>query len=72
MYTVKFKLITGNIIHRFSVLLSSYNQRNSDFFIPRFNTVQYGKHSPVLYLRLFVNLRLLIRLYTIFNIIIIN
>ena len=25
-----------------SVLLSSHNLRNSDFFIPRFNTVKYG------------------------------
>ena len=35
---VKFKYL-------FSVSLSSYNLRNSNFFIPRFYTVKYGKHS---------------------------
>ena len=32
------KLIAGNIIDLFSVTLSTYNLRNSGFFIPRFNT----------------------------------
>ena len=45
MEKVKYKLIAANIIDIFSVSLSSYNLRNSDFFIPRFNTVKYGKHS---------------------------
>ena len=44
MYKVNFKLIAANIIDLFSVLLSSYNLRNSDFFIPGFNTVKYGRH----------------------------
>ena len=35
---VKFKYL-------FSVSLSSYNLRNTNFFIPRFYTVKYGKHS---------------------------
>ena len=45
VYKVKFKLIAANIIDLFSVSLSSYNIRNSDFFIPRFNTVKYGRQS---------------------------
>ena len=28
-----------------SVSLSSHNLRNSDFFIPRFDTVKYGRHK---------------------------
>ena len=53
MYKVKFKLIAANIIDLFSVSLSSYNLRNSDSFIPRFNTVKYGRHS-IRYLRPFL------------------
>ena len=48
VYKVNFKLIAANIsniIDLFSVSLSSYNLRNSDFFIPRFNTVKYGRQS---------------------------
>ena len=45
MYKVKFKLIAANIIDLFSISLSSNNPRNSDFFIPSFNTVKYGRHS---------------------------
>ena len=45
VYKVKFKLIAATIIDLFSVSLSSYNLRNSDFFIPRFNTVKYGRQS---------------------------
>ena len=45
MYKVKFlKLIAANIVDLFSVLLSSYNLRNSDLSIPRVNTVKYGRH----------------------------
>ena len=45
MCKVKLKLIAANIIDLVSVSLSRYNLRNSDFFIPRFNTVKYGRHS---------------------------
>ena len=45
MYKVKYKLIAANVVDLFSVSLSSYKLRNSDYFIPRFNTVKYGKHS---------------------------
>ena len=45
IYKVKFKSIAVNIIDLFSVSLSSYNLRNSNFFIPRFNTMKYGRHS---------------------------
>ena len=42
MRKVKIKLTAANIIDLFSVSLSRYNLRNSDFLIPRFNTVKYG------------------------------
>ena len=45
MYKVKFKLLPANIIDLFNASSSSYNLRNSDFFIPRVSTVRYGKHS---------------------------
>ena len=46
MFKVKpFKSIPANIIDLFSISSSSYNLRNSDFLIPRFNTVHCGKHS---------------------------
>ena len=38
MYKVKFKYL-------FSVSLPCYNLRNSNFSIPRFYAVKYGKHS---------------------------
>ena len=45
MYKVKFKLLPANIIDLFIASSSSYNLRNSDFFIPRFSTVRYDIHS---------------------------
>ena len=45
MYKVKNNLLPMNIINIFSSSRSTYNLRNSDFFLPRFNTVRYGKHS---------------------------
>ena len=47
MYKVKFKLIhvAANIIDLFSISLPSHNLRNWDFFILKFNTVKYGRHS---------------------------
>ena len=45
MYKVKHKLCPTYICNIFNYHNSSYNLRQSDFSIPRFNTVTYGKHS---------------------------
>ena len=45
MYKVKNNLIPKYIQDLFCKNNSSYNLRNADFIIPRFNTVLYGKHS---------------------------
>ena len=45
MYKVKYGL-TPSIIHElFKQKSTSYSLRNSDFNIPTFNTINYGKHS---------------------------
>ena len=47
MYKVKYGLapsIVNELLKRKSTL-SSYSLRNSDFDIPTFNTIDYGKHS---------------------------
>ena len=41
----KHKLLPKNILTLFNSSTSSYNLRNSDFHIPSFKTVRYGKHS---------------------------
>ena len=45
MYKVKHKLCPINIWNIFNNHTSSYILRQSDFSIPRHNTVTYGKHS---------------------------
>ena len=45
MFKVKHKLLPKNILDLFSETLSNYYLRNSDFYIPRFNSVRHGKHS---------------------------
>lgn len=45
MYKVKHNLSPFNICNIFKQHNSSYNLRQSDFSIPRYNTVTYGKHS---------------------------
>ena len=45
MFRVKHDLCPENVQGLFQENNSSYNLRNSDFIIPRYNTVKYGKHS---------------------------
>ena len=45
MYKVKYGLIPGNVSDLFINKDTRYLVRNSDFELPRFNTVCYGKHS---------------------------
>ena len=45
MYKVKHNLSPLNICNIFQIHNSSYNLRQSDFSVPRYNTVTYGKHS---------------------------
>ena len=45
MFKVKHKLPPKNILDLFSETPSKYHLRNSDFYIPRFNSVRHGKHS---------------------------
>lgn len=45
MFKVKHRLLPVNIINLFRNSPSNYNLRNSDFFIQRYNTVRFGKHS---------------------------
>ena len=45
MYKVKHGLAPSNVADLFNYKNSSYSLRNSDFDIPRFTTVCYGKHS---------------------------
>ena len=47
MYKVKYGLIPGNVSDLFINKDTRYLLRNSDFELPRFNTVCYGKHSVV-------------------------
>ena len=57
MFKVKNGLAPPYITELFVVPSTHYNLRNSDFIIPRFRTVAYGKHSllylgPVLWSKL--------------------
>ena len=57
MFKVKNGLARPYITDLFVVSSTHYNLRNSDFIIPRFRTVAYGKHSlpylgPVLWSKL--------------------
>ena len=45
MYKVKNELCPSYVRDLFQKNNSRYNLRNSDFVIPRYNTVSYGKHS---------------------------
>ena len=45
MYKVKNELCPSYVQDLFQKNNSRYNLRNSDFVIPRYNTVSYGKHS---------------------------
>ena len=45
MFKVKHDLFPEYIEVLFQKNISSYNLRNFDFIIPRYNTVKYGKHS---------------------------
>lgn len=45
MYKVKHEMCPLNIRRLFKRQNSAHNLRNSDFIIPRFETVTYGKHS---------------------------
>ena len=45
MYKVKYNLCPTYICNLFNNHNSSYSLRQSDFSIPRYNTVTYGKHS---------------------------
>ena len=45
MFKVIHKLLPENILDLFSGTPSNYYLRNSDFYIPRFNSVRHGKHS---------------------------
>ena len=57
MYKVKNGLVPVHIADLFVVTNSQYHLRNSDFAIPRFRTVAYGKHiltylGPVIWFKL--------------------
>ena len=63
MFKVKNGLAPPYITDLFVVSSTHYNLRNSDFIIPRFRTVAYGKHSlsylgPVLWSKLEKSIRL--------------
>jgi len=45
MYKVKNGLCPSHISNLFDKTSTKYNLRNSDFIIPRFNTIKYGKHT---------------------------
>ena len=45
MYKVKYKLCPAYISNIFKKPNSTYNLRQADFSIPRYETVTYGKHS---------------------------
>ena len=45
MYKVKNDLVPSYISEIFTQKGTRYNLRNSDFEIPRFNTIRYGKHT---------------------------
>ena len=45
MYKVKYGLAPSIVDELFKQKSTSYSLRNSDFDIPTFNTINYGKHS---------------------------
>jgi hypothetical protein len=45
MFKVKQRLLPNNILNIFINTPRNYNLRNSDFLIPRFKSVKFGKHS---------------------------
>ena len=45
MYKVRNDLVPSYISEMFTRKGTRYNLRNSDFEIPRFNTIRYGKHT---------------------------
>ena len=45
MYKVKYGLVPSIVDELFKQKSTSYSLRNSDFDIPTFNTINYGKHS---------------------------
>ena len=45
MFKVKHRLLPNNILNIFINTPRNYNLRNSDFLIPRFKSVKFGKHS---------------------------
>ena len=45
MYKVKYGLAPSIVNELFKRKSTSYSLRNSDFDIPTFNTINYGKHS---------------------------
>ena len=54
MYKIKNKLLPVNILETFPGATTAYKLRNNDFFIPRFNTVRYGKPLPEVFRAFFV------------------
>ena len=62
MYKVKHNIAPKHLSDIFTVKEAKYSLRNSDFNIPRFNTVEYGKHSiryfgPFIWSKLGANIR---------------
>ena len=63
MFKVKNGSAPPYLTDLFVISCTHYNLRNSDFIIPRFRTVAYGKHSlsylgPVLWSKLETSIRL--------------
>ena len=63
MYKVKNGLLASSSVSElFQIKHSGYSLRNSDFNIPRFSTIRYGKHSlryqgPLMWSKLSAHLR---------------
>ena len=62
MYKVKYHLCPKYISDLFSLKSSGYPLRNADFILPRFNAVNFGKHTirylgPVLWSKLSMDVR---------------
>ena len=62
MYKVKYGLVPTSVSDMFNCKTQRYSLRNSDFKIPRFETIRYGKHSirylgPFIWAKLNRNLR---------------
>ena len=62
MLKVRHELCHPTVKNLFSLKSSTYNSRGADFYIPRSNTVTYGKHplryvGPMLWNRLPTNLK---------------